>query len=135
MAQTITKAESQRFSCTFVGILTSAQADGDKVAACKTAFDACMSSPEEPDDSGEDSCAIDSTKIKNCTTVTVAEVSACIRDMASAFKRAAAEVSCEKPESLEAAGGERPASCKAVDEKCPALFDDDSDDSPSAAAN
>ncbi len=118
-------AISKSDTCTLTGLLTAAFAGGDK-AVCQEAYEECMNKPEEPED--EDDCKLDDedSKLTDCTA-TVGEFEACINDTIAATSEAYEGLSCDTDvETLDSMGDNlEPASCKAIEKKCPGLAEED----------
>jgi hypothetical protein len=118
------KAESafdgQHFGCVMAGMMSGL---GD-ATLCQTAYDACMEQPYEAEPSD---CADSYTTTSDCPNITVGEVETCMQDQLDAISAAVSGLSCDTPpEDLEGLGESMdtvPASCKTIEEKCPAFFD------------
>lgn len=107
------------FSGGLAGVLASAGGGGDPVALCEAAVTECKNAPFTTD---TDDC---NPKVDGCD-VTVAEIETCFNDSLEVTEKAFdafAGKSCSELTSgstFETAGNiEEPASCKAIDEKCP----------------
>ena len=113
----VSEADSNKVSCYFAALFFS-ETEED----CQAAYDACIADPEG---SVEESCNVDETPPACAADVTVAEIEACAREQANAVSTLANSLSCSSdPSELETAG-ELPPACKAVEAKCPELFEDD----------
>ncbi len=112
--QSLVSAEdSKSLGCYFSAIFFS-----ETEADCQTAYDACMAEP----DNTEQSCDL-GTPPDCASEVTVGEMEACAREQANAVTAAAGSLSCASdPAELESLN-ELPPACKAVETKCPALFE------------
>lgn len=113
----VSDADSTKVSCYFAALFFS-ETEQD----CQTAYDACIA---DPDDSVEETCSIDEAPPACAADVTVSEIEACAREQAAAVSSLADSLSCASdPAELEDIG-ELPPACKAVETKCPELFDDE----------
>lgn len=114
----------QEFTCRFSGIfaaaLGGADTDAAAKAACKTAYDSCISAPAET----TSKCG----KPTGMCTATVGEIEACANDSAKAIQQlSSAFPSCAEltlADLMDLGGGgdtapENPASCNTVKTKCP----------------
>ncbi|WP_437530077.1 hypothetical protein WME79_49035 [Sorangium sp. So ce726] len=87
---------------------------------CETTKQECISAPEEAGVTGElDSCG--ASQFTGCTA-TVAEVRACVDAMVGTIKG----LTCESTFTDIA---QKPAACAALEEKCPAFFEEQEDES------
>jgi len=123
--EALEKAVPKSASCTLSGLFVASLAGGDK-KVCQETYDECMKKPDEPDD--EDTCKLDDedSKLTDCP-VTVGEFEKCINDTIAAVHDVYDGLSCDTdPKSLEDIGDDlEPASCKAIEAKCPELAEDD----------
>jgi len=91
-------------------------------AACKTAFDTCMSSATtDPQDCSK---AADKPLPACASKVTVGEMEDCFQAMADQVSSANLSCASTDAEITAATSGEPPAACKTLQTKCPDLFGD-----------
>jgi hypothetical protein len=115
--------------CLIAGVMTSIEMGGNK-QMCETMYEQCKNeelsdeldnlSPEE-DCSEEDD---DEESYEDCEA-TVGELDKCFSDMKKAYQNATDDLSCNTTDLKEP---DEPASCKAIEEKCPGTFGDDDED-------
>lgn len=113
----VSDADSTKVSCYFAALFFS-----ETEEECQAAYDACIA---DPDDSIEETCNIDDNPPACAADVTVAEMEACAREQANAFSTLADNLSCTSDPGELADFGELPPACKAVQAKCPELFEDE----------
>ena len=107
-----------------------AENDADAQAKCRTQFDECMKQPTENTgaDAGaqEDDCAAFKEQVANCNA-TVGEVNQCVADQTAALKALSAKDFCAEAKAMSndtppnTTAFQPPASCKAIQSKCPSL--------------
>lgn len=133
-AAAISEADTKKVACfsavastIFLGG-TPPKDDAELRSKCKTAYQECLAKPVEKADAGAtvDDCKDAVKDLANCTA-TVGELNTCVADRAAAGKSYFAKVdsACDGL-SLDGGSGldkelEDPASCKAVEAKCPNL--------------
>jgi hypothetical protein len=118
--------------CLTTGLFAKAFA-GDDASVCQTAYDECMAAepgaPTGGDDEPGDDCDDAAKDLENCNA-TLGEIEGCFNDLMAA-QDAAYEgllaLSCnstqEEIDALQEDGDlEQPASCKALEDKCPGLM-------------
>jgi len=116
-------ASQKRLACYFFALAFT----GGDAQACEQAAQGCIADPEM--DAGTDDVSCDTARLSGCTA-TVAEIEACFSDMTSVTKSLASRISCRTSASDLEGLSDRPASCTAVEAKCPALFEDDAEPTP-----
>jgi hypothetical protein len=113
VADLVSESDAKQVACYLVGIVTEQLGGGD----CDQVADACLADTT-PAQAG---CSVTTQELPECaSTVTVGEVETCLEDVASQIASLADTISCDS--SL--AELEDPASCVAIDEKCPDLLED-----------
>ncbi len=108
-----------RMNCTLTALIFGGLGEGEG-ASCQDIVNACVAEGSvEPENFTCDEF-IDTT-----CQATVAEVSACLEAQVNALNSLAASISCSS--SLQSLGnvGELPSGCRALQTKCPELFEDD----------
>ena len=118
LASQISEAEMKKLGCVLLAVAFT----GGNAAACNQSLQECMSSSEVTPSTEDASC--DTERVQDCTA-TVAEMEACYEEMIGKLDSLASRASCSTSmadlQSLE----QKPASCRAVEAKCPNLFEDD----------
>jgi hypothetical protein len=133
----INEVDSKRYTCAAIGAVIasfSAKTDEEAKAACIKSRDECIAKPSSSEgDAGaeKDPCANAKKDLGNCTA-TVAEINQCTADQVDAYKAVVNQDPCASATAAKPDGGQssgatlaEPASCKALKEKCPALYGDD----------
>jgi hypothetical protein len=140
-ANNLSGADAKKMVCGFTAAAFGAYGaanDQEAKTKCQEHYNSCLNEPEKNDsDAGTESdpCADFKTKAANCSA-TVGEVNQCLSDQAALIKSLASKDFCGEAKANAAdsptSGGstpETPASCKALQTKCPGMFGDDSSDS------
>jgi hypothetical protein len=111
-----------------------AETDAEAQTKCKAQYTECMNKPADTTDTDtdagttEDPCADFKSRAKDCSA-TVGEVNQCLADRAAAFKTLASKDYCAEAKVASPDAGtsspltsyDDPASCKALQAKCPSL--------------
>jgi hypothetical protein len=124
-------------ACTLFGISFT-----DNPTDCRAFADACVQAPDENDgiseeeeeelEEEEDDCAtaMVDAELMGCTA-TVSEYEACVRAAVDAIERVFASLSCEQAGMSDLEGdvaAQEPEACKALEAKCPDVFQDEDED-------
>jgi hypothetical protein len=111
-----------RFGCYFAALIFSPDSE-----TCEATAQECIDEAE-PIDFGDAECQFED--LPACASeVSVAEMEACGRDAVAVLRAIADDISCDSdPDEIEDDSLVQPASCVAVEEKCPELFDDPDED-------
>lgn len=113
----VTQAQMKKLACYGFALAFAGQGN-----ACNTFASECLASNEPFDSSTDASC--DGPELDDCTA-TVAELETCFTDTATQLRTLTARLSCSMSASdLQGLSG-KPASCAAIESKCPGLFADD----------
>ncbi len=109
----------KRLTCTAFAVLLGG---GGNEAACEAAVEECMASEEgfEPDEEEEFECS----EVEDCSA-TVAEMEACINDSINATRALVNGLTCANALERLQGAEEAPASCQAIEDKCPGILEDD----------
>ncbi len=109
-----------RMNCTLTALIFGGLGGGAEGASCQDIVNACIAEGSaEPESFSCDEF------IGTTCEATVAEVSSCLEAQVNALNSLAASLSCSS--SLQSLGnvGAVPSGCRALEEKCPELFEDD----------
>lgn len=118
--QQVPPATQRRITCYFLGAALS----GGNREACEATAEACLDDAELEVSGTDLEC--DQARLDGCTA-TVAELQACFTDTTSVVKTIASRLSCSMSAADFQAYEDKPASCQAVEAKCPNLFVDEDD--------
>lgn len=114
----ISEAALKRMSCT---VFAFAFSGGDS-SACNQAAQACIEDATvQPD---EDQVSCNQSELADCSA-TIAELEACFTDATTLVKQLSGRVSCSMSAATLESLGDKPASCAAVEAKCPNLAVED----------
>lgn len=129
----VSDTDSKKVSCfskAVQSIYTSGSpptSDADLQSKCKSAYNDCMSKPLDKGDAGTStSSSCSPSEFTNCTA-TVGELNQCVQDSVAAMKTAYAtfDTACDKIQmdggGLQQSASSEPASCKALETKCPGM--------------
>lgn len=138
-----TEADSDKLTCnmlaSFGAAMSNPTTDEELQAACKSALADCLADPPREDEPGNedgDPCAKAKEQFATCEA-TLAEIDKCMDDQVAMLKElASADVCAEMKladgeDGADGEGGSKdmtPASCKALESKCPDLFSDDEEE-------
>lgn len=122
-ASLLAQDEVTRFACYYAALVFNQDSD-----ACEAMAQECIDEAE-PIDPDDIECTFQDELPACASEVTVAEVEACARDALGILIDIAEDISCDSdPEEIDLLALEEPASCQAIEEKCPELFEDDDDE-------
>lgn len=115
--------EVTRFGCYLTALVFSPDAE-----TCEIVAQECIDEAE-PIDPAEAECEFEEDLPPCASEVTVAEMEDCARDAVGVLAALADDITCDSdPEELEDLSLEQPASCLAIEEKCPELFEEEDDE-------
>lgn len=141
----LSAADSKKIGCGFSSQFMAsfnAESDSDAQTKCKALYEECLKKPDEKTETdagaSDDPCTEFKSRSKDCAA-TVGEVTQCMTDELAAMKALAARDFCAEAKASSPDGGtpgsslfEQPASCKAIESKCPGLSGKSESDGPAS---
>lgn len=128
-ATLITEAEAKQAACTFAAsfaaAFSGASTDAELQAACVMSRDECLAAPAMESE-GDDMCA--TSELDDTCTATNGELEPCLEDIARIQITALKSIKCSDlkvdtmEDMMEEMEASYPASCSAVEQKCPAAI-------------
>jgi len=121
VAQAAGGVYTHEHQCMLTGVLTAAMTGGG-VEGCEQAYVACL---QEDPDPMEDECSLDEMdELRDCDAP-LGDLERCMNDMFAQLSQLFGGLTCDSDPQELAGLDEKPASCQALEERCPEIFAED----------